>query len=74
MVERGKARAEKKGIVDESKATELTRSADDAPIKVSLKSTQFKKPESVMAANPFKQIKATKPGMNTVFETIYQQS
>lgn len=61
MVERGKARAEKKGIVDESKATELTRSADDAPIKVSLKSTQFKKPESVMAANPFKQIKATKP-------------
>ena len=40
MVERGKERAKKKGIdLDEgTKATELVRGEDDAPIKVSLKS------------------------------------
>ena len=41
MVERGKERAKKKGIdLDEgTKATELVRGEDDAPIKVSLKSS-----------------------------------
>jgi len=63
MVERGKARAEKKGITDDAMATELKREEGDAPIKVSLKKSiqKLESRPSLANSNPFKQIKATKP-------------
>ena len=74
MVERGKERAKKKGIdLDEgTKATELVRGEDDAPIKVSLKSTDnrlkpsggamlMKMSNPLSRPNPFKTKSGEKP-------------
>jgi len=64
MVERGKIRAEKKGITLEETptATELVRNDGDEPIKVTLSKTVEKKPNAVKPlVNPLKAIKPTKP-------------
>ena len=48
MIERGKTREEKLGLVkEESKFTELKRSENDAPIKVSLGVSKVKEVKSI---------------------------
>lgn len=70
MINKGKDRADKKGLEkEETTFTELIRSEDDAPIKVTLTSTKLvvAEPVQLVAANPLANLR------NSIFNTFSVQ-